>query len=163
MSDQTFLGEEFLTWLWFRRETGGGEYKLGDRTVEVAIDDFLAFAPSANETEQTLRKGSPTRTAEARSALATGRCVRSAKLMVASDDQHWSLVLDGPTMQLRSVRQGNEEDGETPRDRSVARMSGFIEVYEIICGVYEVFLRDRLRSDYLGTSGEAQAQWMAQG
>ena len=163
MSDQAFLGEEFLTWLWFRRETDGGEFELGDKTVEIAIDDFLAFAPSDDETEQTLRKGLPTRTAEARSALAAGRCVRSAKLLVADGEQHWNLVLDGPTMQLRSVRQGNEEDAESPRDRSAARMASFIDVYEIISGVYELFLRDRLRPDYLGTSGEAQAQWMAKG
>jgi len=32
-SAQAFLGEEFLTWLWFRRETEGGEFELGDRTV----------------------------------------------------------------------------------------------------------------------------------
>lgn len=161
MTDQSFLGEEFLTWLWFRRETDGGDFELGARTVEIVIDDFLAFAPSDDETEQTLRKGLPTRTVEARSALAAGRSVRSAKLLVSDGQQHWSLVLDGPTFHLRSVRQGNEEDAESPRDRSVGRMAGFVEVHDIICGVYELFLRDRLRPDYLGTSGQAQAQWMA--
>ena len=67
-----FLGEEFLTWIWFRWETTGGEFTLsGGRVVGIALDDFLAFAaPSEDATEQTLRRGLPTRTAEARTALA---------------------------------------------------------------------------------------------
>ena len=160
---QAFLGEEFLTWLWFRRDTEGGEFEIGERRVEITIDDFLSFAPGeSDETEQTLRKGLPTRTAEARAALRDGRRVRCAKLLVADRDQHWSLVLDGPTLQMRSVRMGEEDaDDTTPRDRSVARAAGFVEVFDVLCGVYELFLRDRLRQDYLGTSGESQAQWMA--
>ena len=58
-----FLGEEFLTWLWFKWETEGGEFTLsGGRVVGIAIDDFLTFgALTEDETEQTLRRGLPTR------------------------------------------------------------------------------------------------------
>jgi hypothetical protein len=61
-----FLGEEFLTWIWFRWETDGGEFTLpGGRVVGIALDDFLCFAaPHDDETEQTLRRGLPTRTAD---------------------------------------------------------------------------------------------------
>jgi hypothetical protein len=80
-----FLGEEFLTWLWFRWETEGGEFTLpGGRVVGVALDDFLSFAAqSDDETEQTLRRGLPTRTAEARTALRQGNRLRKARLLVA--------------------------------------------------------------------------------
>ena len=44
---------------------------------------------------------------------------------------------------------------------SVARAQGFVDVFAVVSGVYELFLRDRLRQDYLATSGESQAQWMA--
>ncbi len=41
-----FLGEEFLTWLWFRIETEGGEFNIGrQRELAVSFDDFIAFAP----------------------------------------------------------------------------------------------------------------------
>jgi len=40
-----FLGEEFLTWLWFRWETQVGEFTLpGGRVVGVVIDDMLNSA-----------------------------------------------------------------------------------------------------------------------
>ena len=80
-----FLGEEFLTWLWFRIETEGGDFDLGrDRHVGVSFDDFIAFAPLDNdETEQTLRKGSPSRCAEAAAALRNGRRLTRARLVLA--------------------------------------------------------------------------------
>ena len=86
-----FLGEEFLTWLWFRWETQGGEFTLsGGRVVGVALDDFLTFAAlNEDETEQTLRRGLPTRTAEARTALrqgrAPGRAARRGRATVDRD------------------------------------------------------------------------------
>ena len=69
-----FLGEEFLTWLWFCIETRGGDFDLpGDRAVGVSFDDFLAFAPrDDDETEHTLKKGTPSRSAEASTALRSG-------------------------------------------------------------------------------------------
>ena len=58
-----FLGEEFLTWLWHQTETSGGDFELpGNREVGVSLDDFIAFAPrDDDETEHTLKKGSPSR------------------------------------------------------------------------------------------------------
>ncbi|MGA1608479.1 MAG: hypothetical protein ACO4CT_15950, partial [Planctomycetota bacterium] len=66
-SNHGFLGEEFLTWLWYRLETEGGDFDLGQGTViGVAMDDYLEFAPlDEDETLQTMRKGMPTRSPEA--------------------------------------------------------------------------------------------------
>ena len=82
-----FLGEEFLTWLWFRIETQGGDFDLpGNRAVGLSFDDFLAFAPrDDDETEHTLKKGTPSRSAEASTALrsagtsASTMCRRSSR------------------------------------------------------------------------------------
>ena len=77
-----FLGEEFLTWLWFRIETEGGEFDIGrQRELAVSFDDFIAFAPrDGDETEQTLRKGIPTRSPEASAALRHGHRLTRARL-----------------------------------------------------------------------------------
>lgn len=161
--EHDFLGEEFLTWLWFRLETHGGDFEIDRRHFAVALDDFLAFAPrEPDDTEQTLRKGSPTRTAEARAALRDGRRLRRAKLIVAEGDQQWSVVLDGPTMSLRSIKLPEDgEDATTPRDKSIDRIASFVTLWEIVGALYRVFLTERLRSDYLTTAAESQAQWMA--
>ncbi|MEM7200088.1 MAG: hypothetical protein AAF628_07470 [Planctomycetota bacterium] len=167
MSDESelaFLGEEFLTWLWFRLEADGGEFTIDERHIGVAIDDLLAFAPrDGDETEQTLRKGFPIRAPEARSALRTGHRLRRAKLIVADGEQQWTAIVDGPTLSLSSIKlpEDLEAEATTPRDRSTERISSFLELHDLVRGVYRVFLDDRLREDYAPTSGQAQAQWMA--
>jgi hypothetical protein len=158
-----FLGEEFLTWLWFRWETDGGEFTLpGGRVVGIALDDFLSFAaPSDDETEQTLRRGLPTRTAEARTALRQGRRLKKARLLIAEGARQWSAVLDAPTLTLGSVKLPDDaEECESDVDRTADRSANWLALHEIVHALYGSFLKDRLRENYGSTSGEAQAGWM---
>jgi len=159
-----FLGEEFLTWLWFRLDTAGGDFDLGEgRSVAVAIDDFLAFAPrDDDETEQTLRKGLPTHSQEARAALRNGRRLRKAKLIVAEGPLQYGVTLDGTTMGLTGIKLPEDsEECESAADRSREHAANFLRLHDLIGQLYGLFLADRLRPDYLSTSGERQAQWMA--
>ncbi|MEO6596314.1 MAG: hypothetical protein ABIP94_16315 [Planctomycetota bacterium] len=159
-----FVGEEFLTWIWFRWETDGGEFTLpGGRVVGIALDDFLAFsAPSDDETEQTLRRGLPTRTAEARTALRSGRRLKKARLLIAEGSRQWSATLDARTLSLGSVKLPEDaEECESDVDRTADRSANWLALHEIVQALYAVFLRERLRPDYLETAGEQQANWMA--
>jgi hypothetical protein len=159
-----FLGEEFLTWIWFRWETSGGEFTLaGGRVVGIALDDYLAFAaPSDDETEQTLRHGLPTRTAEARTALRSGRRLCKARLLLAEGNRTWSATLDAPTLSLTGVRLPEDaEEVETEADRTADRAANWLALHEIVQALYGQFLKERVKPDYDKTVAEQQAQWMA--
>ena len=159
-----FLGEEFLTWLWFRIETQGGDFDLpGNRSVGLSFDDFLAFAPrDDDETEHTLKKGSPSRSAEASTALRSGHRLRRAKLILGQAEMLWSFVLDGPTMNILSARLPDDDpDAESADERSTDRIRGFHELQQIVAAVYRVFLEERLAPEYLEQGAAAQASWMA--
>ncbi|MGC6486573.1 MAG: hypothetical protein ACON4Z_02935 [Planctomycetota bacterium] len=159
-----FLGEEFLTWLWFQWETQGGEFPLaGGRVVGVALDDFLTFAAlTEDETEQTLRRGLPTRTAEARTALRQGHRLRKARLLVAEGDRQWTVTLDAPTMTLSGVKLPDDaEECESEADRTADRAANWLALHEIVQALYSAFLKERLREDYRSNGAEAQAAWMA--
>jgi hypothetical protein len=158
-----FLGEEFLTWLWFRWETDGGEFTLpGGRVVGIALDDLLTFgAPSQDETEQTLRHGLPTRTAEARTALRQGRRLRKARLVVAEGERSWTGTLDATAMQLTGVRLPDDaEEADSDAERTADRAANWLSLHEIVQALYGVFLRERLGTGYLQAGAERQAQWM---
>lgn len=167
MSDKDglgFLGEEFLTWLWFRIETEGGEFDLGaGREVGVSFDDFIAFAPrDDDETEQTLKNGSPSRCMEASAALRNGRRLTRARLVFAEADQTWSTILDGPTLNLTAVKLPEDDaDAEGPGERCLDRIQGFWRLQQLVVRLYRDFLRERLSPGYLETTGAAQASWMA--
>jgi hypothetical protein len=158
-----FLGEEFLTWLWFRWETEGGEFHLpGGRVVGVALDDFLTFAaPSDDETEQTLRHGLPTRTEEARTALRQGRRLRRARMIIAEGPRQWSVTVDGATMRLSGAKLPEDaEECESEADRTADRAANWLALHELVHSLYSMFLKARLAPDYRKSAGEKQAQWM---
>ncbi|MCA8944090.1 MAG: hypothetical protein KDB80_16115 [Planctomycetes bacterium] len=159
-----FLGEEFLTWLWFRLETEGGDFDIdGGRSVGISFDDYLRLAPAGEqETTQTLRAGTPTRTAEARAGLQNGRRLQEAKLVTALGELQWQFVLDGTTMTLRSIKLP-DDDPELggPEEKSRERAANFVLIHEIVEQVYAQFLRLRLQPSYLQQEAEAQANWMA--
>jgi hypothetical protein len=163
-SSHAFLGEEFLTWLWYRLDTLGGDVEIEEgRAVAYAIDDFLAFAArDDDETEQTLRKGTPTRSQEARTALRNGRRLRKARLIVAEGPLQFGVTVDGSTMCLSAIKLPEDSEAcESTTDRNIERAGNFLRLHELVGGLYAVFLRDRLRPDYLRTGGEGQARWMA--
>ena len=160
-----FLGEEFLTWIWFRWETQGGEFTLGGgRVVGVALDDFLTFAAlTEDETEQTLRRGLPTRTAEARTALRQGHRLRKARLLIAEGERQWTATLDAPTLTLSGVKLPEDaEECESEADRTDDRAANWLALYEIVQSLYGVFLKERMQDDYRERGAAAQAAWMAQ-
>lgn len=158
-----FLGEEFLTWLWFRWETEGGEFHLpGGRVVGIALDDFLSFAaPSEDETEQTLRHGLPTRTEEARTALRQGRRLARARMIVAEGPRQWTVTIDGKTLRLAGSKLPEDaEECESETDRTADRAANWFALHELVQSLYGMFLRERLAEGYRKAAGERQAQWM---
>ncbi len=159
-----FLGEEFLTWIWFRWETDGGEFALGDgRTVGVVLDDLLTFVASNDqETEHTLRHGLPTRTPEARTALRAGRRLRKARILVADGTRQWQLTLDANAMSATGVRlPDDDEEATSNEERNADRVANWLQFQEILEALYGVFLKERLRSDFASREGRRMARWMA--
>ncbi len=164
IADYGFLGEEFLTWLWFQMEDKGGEFTFADgRVIAVAIDDYMSFAPrDDDDTEHSLRHGLPSRSAEASAALRNGRRLAKARLIVAESALEWSLTLVGNSMTLGSVKLPQDsEDLDGPEERSRERAAKFLRIHEIIGQLYKLFLERRLRPEYLSEDAEQQAQWMA--
>lgn len=159
-----FLGEEFLLWLWFQWETNGGEFTLpGGRVVGIAIDDLVVFAAAdADATEQTLRRGLPTRTAEARTALHQGSRVRKARLIVAEGSRQWTVTLDGGAMRFGGVKLPEDaEECESDLDRTTDRAANWLALHEIVAGLYARFIALRAAPEWMKTEAAAMADWMA--
>jgi hypothetical protein len=160
-----FLGEEFLTWLWFRQETDRGEHRLaGGRVVGVMLDDLLMFAaPGGEATEQTLRRGSPTRTVEARSALRQGHRLARARVLIAEGDHQWAATFHGATFTMSGVKlPADSEEAGSEQERSEERAGNWLALHELVLALYREFLRVRLDPGYLKSEAETQANWMAQ-
>lgn len=162
-SQFSFLGEEFLTWLWFRSERGLATFVLKDRTeVAISLDDFLCIGGGEDETEQTLRKGLPTRSLEATAALSSGKRLVKSRLILAQGGDEWMMTLDGPRFACASVKRiGAEEDAETPEARDIERIDSSVRVGELLDGVYEIFLSERLQERFVHDKLPEMRSWVS--
>ena len=132
LGERSFLGRDFLTWLWFRCEVEGGEFELPSsdskksEPTAVMVEDALALVSVEEDgSVMTLRKGSPTARPEAASALAAGMTLKKARLLVARGPREWQLTLDGDTLDIGSLKtpdpaepeaSGEEEEPTSPEE-----------------------------------------------
>lgn len=154
-----FLGAEFLTWLWYRSEQQGGVFELpSGEEASLVFNDYAALA--AEEGEQSiLKKGSPHRSPEARSALGAGKLVRAARLEVALGERLYALTVAGDTLDVRSVRYPKLEEA-TPADREVESLAAMDEVAAIVDGLYARFLEVRAGEAWLAREVPAMEAWV---
>ncbi len=157
--DFAFLGEEFLLWLWWNAETKGGVFALGDdRRVGIALDRVLEFKDDASDVRVVVRGDAPTRAPEAREALSRGMRIERAGLIVSVDQENVLLVLDGPSLDLRSIRTERPE-GETPEDRDQSALDTAFGLVSALDAVYRAWIRERVSSRFSTETAPSLLEW----
>ena len=151
IESKRFLGHEFLLWLWFEADRGGGVFGLGDAgEVSVAFDDQLVLEAYLAETEQSrLSGGAPAESPEARSALRAGKRVSKAKLRLRRGDREFVFAVDAADFSFASVRVPAVLKGED--ERLVERLALIDELMELWRALYREFLRLRLTDRWQAT------------
>lgn len=102
-------GRDFLTWLWYYSETKEGLLNIGQfGTFNLIVEGPLTFSISGDEapgaSESTVKKGCPQMSAEAKAALAVGKKLRKAKILLARGDaDKWSFTFDADTFTFSGV------------------------------------------------------------
>jgi len=100
-------GQDFLTWLWFGSEARGGLFDTQQHgRVAVAVEGPLLFSRVGEGAHvMSLRDGLPTISAEAKTALLSGKKLERAKLLLArSSDETWSCSFDADAFVFRSLK-----------------------------------------------------------
>ena len=100
-------GLDFLTWLWFASEARGGLFDTPQHgRVAVALEGPLLFTRTGEGAhEMALRHGLPTISAEAKTALLSGKKLERSKLTLAmSGDENWSCAFDTDAFVFRSLK-----------------------------------------------------------
>ncbi len=160
VDENPFLGEEFLTWLWWSAETRGGVYAVtDDERIGVALDRVLEFRDDATGVRVVVRGDAPTRAPEAREALSRGMRLERAGLIVTVDEENIALTLDGPSLDLRSVK-GEKPEGETFEERDAAALATLFGLTDAIDRVFRLFLRERVSANFPSEGAPELLRWM---
>jgi hypothetical protein len=99
------IGQDFLTWLWFFSEARGGVMNIDGIDFAVMIDGPLTFMHEGDGAHETIvRKGAPLVSAEAKTALNSGKKLRRAKVTLARGEELWSMTLDADDFMIRGLK-----------------------------------------------------------
>jgi hypothetical protein len=103
--DLRFLGREFLTWLVFHVDQGGGTFGKGEMAFAVGFGEKLLLRSVGTEVgEARLKGGAPADSLDVRFAVAGGLSVREADLVLVRGDRTFELTLGADAFDLRSVK-----------------------------------------------------------
>jgi recombination associated protein RdgC len=167
MNEKIFLGQEFLTWLWYVSEEQGS-VQLGDgRLVDVLMGERLVLSPmQGQEGTRVTVKGRESSLAEARQGLKRGKLVESLRLGLMIDGEEYWLTLEAAELGLKSLKLPPTAPGGNAREDGLEglvleRVSLVDAALRGLEGLLMVFLTQRLADERGGELWAALKAWAA--
>ena len=163
MVEKRFLGQEFLTWLWWKSEERGGSVEIpefGDITVVFEKHMLLEYG-EGEYSEKLVCTGLQTELKEARTGLLMGKKLEQARIQIVKDTYEWNFTLGAGLFEFRNVRlpktaateQGAGNREEETEGMILERVFLFEELVRIVNDLFRLFLKVRITS---GWSAELQ-------
>jgi len=132
--DEFTPGRDFLTWLWHYSEIHGGEIEVNNYgNFSVMPEGPLTFASEGQGAfESVVRKGNPLNSAEAKTALTTGKKLKKANLIFARLDEIWSCSFDADTFSFSGMKlpEGEEMEYASRFSERINNLHIFKEVFK---------------------------------
>lgn len=134
-SGDEISGRDFLTWLWHHCETKEGEAKIKNNTYNMMIDGpftFAACGESEGSLEISIKKGMPGRSAEAKAALAVGKKLKKANLIISKYKDTWKTSFNADTFFFSALElpEGEKLDPISAFDERMRLIAEFMEIFE---------------------------------
>lgn len=158
IEEKRFLGQEFLTWLWYKSDERGGTVYLPEAGADITLvfeKHMLLEFGEGEAHEKLICRGLQTELKEARTGLAMGKKLEQARIQIVRDEHEWHLTLKGSLMEFQSVRipktMTTSEESDDP-EAIEGRLLEHIGLYEIavrtIDDLLRMFLKIRISPDW---------------
>ena len=169
MVEKRFLGQEFLTWLWYKSEERGGAVFLENSGTDIVLvfeKHILLESGEGDSYGKLICQGLQAELKEARTGLAMGKKIEQARIMMTRDEHEFRFSLKGSLFEYRSVRlpktMTDAEEGDDP-DAAEGRLLDRIGLYEIplrtVDELFGMFLKIRVGSAW-ATELEKLRSWI---
>ena len=146
-----FIGNEFLTWLWFMMETDPDCFQDLTASLLIIGNRIQLENTRENRTESITIKGDDAGLEEGKLALQKGAQVTEMNLSVRLDEFLYKFTLKGESLSLSNLKlpdaQKEAQISETDEDFEATvldRMFFFEKIISFIDAVYERFIRLRI-------------------
>jgi hypothetical protein len=158
MVEKRFLGQEFLTWLWWKSDERGGSVKLeNEGDITIAFEKHMLLESGEGESsEKIICTGLQAELQEARTGLQMGKKLEQARIVIQHNNNEFSFTLAGALMEYRNVRLPKTEATENDTTGKPEEIEGMIleriflfeELIRIINVLFAMFLKVRLREQW---------------
>ena len=162
------IGMDFLTWLWFFWESGNGEFKTpqGD-TVGLMLEGPAVFHHEGGGAHEiSVRRGLPLQSREAKTALMSGKKLKSVKLVMSRGNDAFSATVNGRDFLFNSLKLGlDDKDDATKYDPETSfqnRINGIKFYTDAFFHLYGVFLKEITAPAAWSKTLAAMKRWIAE-
>ncbi len=150
---KNFLGQEFLTWLWYYGEKHEGTLEISkEEQVNYEIEKekgLLVLEPVSTDDSciQRLQGANSSTCAEATEGLKSGKKVALVKMWLKYQDCEWTFTCRGEKLAVSSLVLGNPNSSVSDERfyELVEKLEKFVMVWD---KMFAVFLKIRLSSDW---------------
>ena len=149
------LGQDFLTWLWYRSENHGGRFATdkGD-LFEIHLIDKVSVQGGEGDTLETATVSGPmSELKEAKLGLATGKKVTKGLVRIEAEPDGWQCMLKAEDFALGAFKTPVIEPGgddDEPDAAFLEKMFLIERGMRFIDAAYKEFLTHRLGSKWPG-------------
>jgi len=158
IAEKRFLGQEFLTWLWYKSDERGGTVFLPSAGTDIRLvfeKHMLLEYGEGEALEKVICRGLQTELKEARTGLAMGKKLEQSRVQMIRDDHEWHMTLKGSLLEFRNVKPpktmtGSEEsDDPEAREGMLLDRIGLLETaVRTVDELFRMFLDVRIGPDW---------------
>jgi hypothetical protein len=159
------LGQEFLTWLWYRcEEQPDGFHDAKGRPFRLTMEQRVAVQGGEGDALETATvSGALSQLREARLGLRTGKKVTRAQVHIEADELAWQATLKAEDLSVSGFRappiDKGDKDGDDPDAFFLEKMYLLETGLEKLDAAYAEFLAVRLSASW-PREAQAVARWM---
>lgn len=156
-----FLGQEFLTWLWYRGETNSWCLNFGDsEQVSYGMDELLVLEPEdPNSCSQRLAGPVPVNSPEAQIGLQEGKKVSAVRIVLVYKEREWSVTWRANNFHFSSLKLMKPTTAD-PEDRFAELADDLENALAVFDRMYNMFLEIRLSPAWEQRELPAIYQWI---
>ena len=157
IAEKRFLGQEFLTWLWFKSDERGGTVFLpGTGDIQVVFEKHMLLEYGEGDSfEKVVCQGLQAELNEARTGLRMGKKLEQARIHLVIGEHEWFLTLKGSMLEFRNLRppktmNDSEEsnDPEAVEGRLLDRIGLLETATRTVDDLFHMFLKIRISDEW---------------
>ncbi len=152
--ENTILGQDFLTWLWFKIDNENILFQLKDgRTFSLNMEQKVSVQGGEGETKSTATVSSPGgELSEAKTGLLTGKKVNKAQLLFSMDEDDWLMTVNAADFGISGLKTPKiatqNDEGDDPDAKFLEKMFLVERCLEMLDIVFTQFLKLRMSKEW---------------